>query len=179
MTFINGKIAGNTCIGFDNYLASARITRHLLELGHRRFGMVSGSADGNDRVQQRIAGVKDTLAQAGLGIKPHHYAEVDSSRRIESGRGALKQILADSADRPTALKIPVPRELSGTGFDDIDLAAHFVPALTTIRVPGRQMGEEIARYIIRYLEKGTAPLPSALDADFVMRDSTAPPTSGY
>lgn len=193
MTFTSGKIAGNTCIGFDNYLASARITRHLLELGHRSIAMVTSPVEGNDRMQERLAGVKDTLAQAGLGIKPQHYAEVDSARRIDSGRAALRQILADPVDRPTAvicsndylamgvmieaaaLKIPVPGELSVTGFDDIDLSAHLVPALTTIRVPGRQMGEAIARYIIRYLEKGTAPLPPPLEADFVMRDSTAPP----
>lgn len=193
ITYTSGKIAGNTCIGFDNYLASARITRHLLELGHRRFAMIAASPEGNDRMQQRIAGVKDTLAQAGLGIKSAHFAVAASSRRIETGRTALRQILADPSDRPTAvicsndyvatgamieaasMHIAVPGQLSITGFDDVDLSAHLVPALTTIRVPARQIGEEIARYVIRYLEEGSAPVPPPLEAELVVRDSTAPP----
>jgi LacI family transcriptional regulator len=195
ITYTSGTIEGNCCIGFDNHLAAARITRHLLDLGHRRFAMVAESPNGNDRIQQRIAGVKDTLAHAGLGIRPHHFVEVDSPRRIASGRGALAQLLADPADRPTAvicsndyiatgvmieaasLKISVPGQFSVTGFDDIDLSAHLVPGLTTIRVPATQMGEEIARYVIRRLEHGSAPVPPALEAEFIVRDSTAAPPS--
>jgi LacI family transcriptional regulator len=193
ITYTSGKLAGNNCIGFDNYSAAARITRHLLDLGHRQFAMIAASPEGNDRIQQRIAGTKDTLAQAGLGIRPQHFAEVDSSRRVESGRAALRQILMQGEERPTALvcsndyiatgalieaaamKVDVPRDLSVTGFDDIDLSAHLVPALTTVRVPAREMGEEIARYVIRLLDKGSAELPRPLEADLVVRDSTAPP----
>jgi LacI family transcriptional regulator len=191
-TYTSGKIAGNRCIGFDNYAASQRVTRHLLDLGHRRFGMIAASPDGNDRIQQRIAGVKDTLAQAGVAIRPQHFAQVETSRRIESGRAAFRQVIASDDDRPTALvctndyiatgvlieaaamRIAVPGDISVTGFDDVDLSAHVVPSLTTVRVPARQMGEEIARYVIRYLEKGSAPLAKPLDAELVVRDSTAP-----
>lgn len=188
----SATMSGNACIGFDNDAAAARITRHLLDLGHRRFGMITAVVSGNDRIQQRIEGVKDTLADAGLGIKPQHFAEVDSSSRIDSGRGGLRQILADPRDPPTALvctndyiatgamieaaamKISVPGRLSVTGFDDIDLSAHVVPALTTIRVPARQIGEEIARYVIRRLDQGSAPVPPPLPTELIVRDSTGP-----
>ena len=192
-TYTSGKVAGNRCIGFDNYAAMQRVTRHLLDLGHRRFGMIAASPEGNDRIQQRIAGVKDTLAQAGIAIRPQHIAEVESSRRIETGRAAFRRVIAMHDDRPTALvctndyiatgalieaaamRIAVPEDISVTGFDDVDLSAHVVPALTTVRVPARLMGEEIARYVIRALQKGTAPSPGPLDAELIVRDSTAPP----
>ena len=192
-TYTSGKIPGNTCIGFDNYQASARITRHLLDLGHRKFGMISASPEGNDRIQQRIAGAKDTLAQAGLAIRPQHFAEVSSSRRVETGRAAFRKVVADDKDRPTALVcsndyiatgalieaaamgLVVPQDVSIVGFDDIDLSAHLVPALTTVRVPARLMGEEIARYVIRFLENGTAPMPRPLEAELVVRGSTSRP----
>jgi LacI family transcriptional regulator len=193
ITYTSGKIAGSTCIGFDNYAAAARIARHLIDLGHRTFGMIAPSQEGNDRIQQRIAGVKDALAHAGLAIRPQHFAEVDSSRRIESGRAALRHVLAGPDDRPTALvctndyiamgamieaaatRIAVPGDVSITGFDDIDLSAHLVPPLTTVRVPARQMGDEIARYVIRHLDTGAAPVPPPLQAELIVRGSTAPP----
>ena len=54
----------HTCIGFDNYAASARLTEHLLELGHRNFGMIAHDREENDRIQLRIAAVQDTLARS-------------------------------------------------------------------------------------------------------------------
>jgi len=194
ITFTTGSgSGGQPCIGFDNYLASARITRHLLDLGHRRFGMVTESPEWNDRIAHRIAGVRETLAKAGLTIQPKHFAEVDSARRVASGRSGLKYLLSDPDDQPTAIicsndylaigvmieaasqHLRVPDDISVTGFDDIDLAGHFEPALTTIRVPAGQIGEEIARYVVRFLKQGTAPLPPPLSADCVVRNSTAAP----
>lgn len=193
MAYTTGRNPDNTCIGFDNHHAATQITRHLLDLGHRRFGMVADTSDWNDRIEQRVAGVKDALAQAGLGIKPHHLAQVDGARRVANGRIGLAQLLADPADRPTAVicsndylafgvmiearsrGVAVPDQLSVTGFDDIDLSAHLVPALTTIRIPADEMGEQIARYIVQVLERGSAPLPAPLETECVVRGSTAAP----
>lgn len=192
ITYTVARDPKKVSIGFDNYNASVRVTQHLLDLGHRSFAMIAPSAEGNDRIQQRIAGAKDTLAKAGLGIRPQHFAQVESSRRIASGRSGLQQIWA-SSDRPSALictndyiatgamieakarRVNIPRDLSVVGFDDVDLSAHLDPPLTTVRVPVRPMGEEIARYVIRLLEKGVATPPPPLDADLVVRGSTAPP----
>jgi LacI family transcriptional regulator len=72
-------------------------------------------------------------------------------------------------------RVSVPDQLSVTGFDDIDLSAHIVPALTTIRIPACDIGEQIARYIVRLLEAGAAPLPAPLESECVVRGSTAAP----
>ena len=190
ITYTSGRQREHTCIGFDNYAASARLTEHLLALGHRNFGMIAHAVEGNDRIQQRIAAVQDTLARAGIAIRPQHVVRVDS-RHIASGREGMRKILADDALRPTALictndyiasgamieakqlGLVIPQDLSIVGFDDTDMSAHLDPPLTTVRVPTRRMGEEIAKYVIGYLEDGAADCPPPLEAELIIRSSTA------
>ena len=192
ITYTSGRDQRHTCIGFDNYAASARLTEHLLELGHRNFGMIAHDREENDRIQLRIAAVQDTLARSGIAIRPQHFVRVNS-RHIASGREGMRRILADDKLRPTALVctndyiatgamieakavgLAIPRDLSIVGFDDTDMSAHLDPPLTTVRVPSRQMGEEIAKYIIDHLENGTTESPPPLEAELIIRDSTAPP----
>jgi len=192
ITYTSGRDPRHICIGFDNYAASVELTEHLLKLGHHDFGMVVHETGGNDRIQQRIAGVRDTLAQAGIAVRPQHFVRVNS-RHIASGREGMRKILSDDRLRPTALictndyiatgamieakklGLQIPDELSIVGFDDTDMSAHLDPPLTTIRVPSRLMGEEIAKYIIARLERGAAVQISALSAELIVRSSTAPP----
>lgn len=192
ITYTSGHRSPHPCIGFDNYAASERITNHLLDLGHRSFGLIAASSADNDRIQQRVAAIKDALARHGLGIRTEHFAEVESSRRIAAGRAGLERIWA-SAERPTAVictndylatgamieaqarHIAIPQDLSVAGFDDIDLSEHLDPPLTTIRVPAADLGTAIATYVIRYLDHGDAELPAPLAADLIVRGSTAPP----
>jgi LacI family transcriptional regulator len=192
ITYTSGRDPRHICIGFDNYAASVSLTEHLLKLGHHDLGMVVHQTDGNDRIQQRIAGVQDTLAKAGIAVRPQHFVRVNS-RHIASGREGMRKILSDDRLRPTALictndyiatgamieakklGLQIPDELSIVGFDDTDMSAHLSPPLTTIRVPSRLMGEEIAKYIIAHLETGSAEHPAALSAELIVRSSTAPP----
>ena len=192
ITYTSGRDARHVYIGFDNYAAAVKLTEHLLELGHRDFGIVAHESDANDRIQQRISGVRDTLAQSGIAVRPQHYVRVNS-RHIASGREGMRTILSDDRLRPTALictndyiatgamieakqlGLRIPNDLSIVGFDDTDMSAHLDPPLTTIRVPSRAMGEEIAKYIIAYLETGVTQRPSALSAELIVRRSTAAP----
>ena len=75
------------------------------------------------------------------------------------------------------LVLAIPRDLSIVGFDDTDMSAHLDPPLTTIRVPSRMMGEEIAKYIIARLDNGTAEPPPPIEAELIVRASTAPPAA--
>jgi LacI family transcriptional regulator len=194
ITYTSGRDRAHTCIGFDNYAAAAKLTEHLLALGHRDFGMVAHESEGNDRIQQRIDAVRDTLAHRGIAIRPQHFVRVNS-RHVASGRDGMRKILAEDQLSPTALictndyiatgamieakalNLMIPRDLSIVGFDDTDMSAHLDPPLTTIRVPSRRMGEEIARYVIAYLESGSAECPPPLEAELIIRRSTAPPAA--
>ncbi len=57
-------------IGFDNRAATLAMTRHLIDLGHRRIGLLSAPIEGNDRARSRGAGVRDALAEHGLSLDP-------------------------------------------------------------------------------------------------------------
>ncbi len=179
------------CIGFDNHAAFHRLTRHLLDLGHRVFGMIVQPVAGNDRVAARVAGVRDALAEQGLGLRPGHYREGPWS--IAFGRASLRAIWGAAAPRPTAIVcgndylaigalleaqamgLAVPEELSIVGFDDVAIAAQIEPGLTTMRVDNAAIGRLAAEHLLARLHD-TAPSASpALVPELVIRGSTAPP----
>ena len=74
-----------------------------------------------------------------------------------------------------AAGLAVPGDVSITGFDDVELAAQIDPPLTTVRVPAREIGVTIARFIMARLETGEAPLPGRLEAELVVRGTTGRP----
>ena len=177
------------CIGFSNRLGAIRITRHLLELGHREFALVSGHTAYNDRARERAAGVREALAAHGLALPPHRYVETAFS--IASGRAALAQILAHKR-RPTAIAcgndllafgallecaargIAVPRQISVTGFDDIEFAAEVAPPLTTIHIPTADIGRRAAERLLARLEGKRVARVEEAPVDLVVRGSTGP-----
>jgi LacI family transcriptional regulator len=192
ITYTSGRNSDYVCIGIDNYAAAAQVTQHLLDLGHTRFAMLVHRFESNDRIQQRMDGVRDTLASAGLAIRPQHVVRVDR-RYMASAREGLRELMADERTRPTAvicsndyvasgalveakaLGIRVPDEVSVVGFDDLDASAHLDPPLTTVHIPAQEIGEAVARYILDSVKGVDAPEIPALKADLVVRRSTAEP----
>lgn len=195
ITYTAGRESGHPCIGFDNFLAATQLADHLLGLGHRNFGMVAHETEANDRIQQRIEGFNSVLAQAGIAIRPQHFVRANS-RFIASGREGMRRVLQAAGPHPTAvvctndyiatgalleakeLGFAVPDDLSIVGFDDTDMSAHLDPPLTTIRVPSRLMGRELAKYIVALLDTKEAECPPPLEAEMIIRKSTAPPRQG-
>jgi LacI family transcriptional regulator len=179
------------CIGFDNCDAYRTITRHLLGLGHRVFGMILPPKDDNDRILARLAGVREALAEHGLGLRPHHLYE--GQYGIGSGRQGLRAILSGPPPHPTAvicgndtlaigallearvMGLSIPQDLSITGFDDIAIAAEIDPALTTMRVDNAEIGRLAALHLLALLDGDTPPLKVVIVPTFVERATTAPP----
>lgn len=178
------------CIGFDNAEAAKAVARHLLDMGHRRLGVISGLAKDNDRAAARIAGTRAALAERGLSL--------DESLVVErpfgpaEGREAFR-LLMTREPRPTAvicgsepfaygalfeaeaLGLRVPDDVSVTGFDDFWLAAQMAPGLTTVRTPQREMGRLAGRHLLAVLAGEPAAPPPPLGVELIVRGSTAPP----
>jgi LacI family transcriptional regulator len=191
IVYTTGGFGHTNCIGFDNYREMARMVRHLLDLGHTSFGLIARTYDRNDRIRHRINAVRDTLAEAGLAVRPQHF-KVVPEWTVGCGREGMRAIL-EAPLRPTAIictndylafgaliearvaGLSVPADVSITGFDDIELASHLDPPLTTVHVPAAEMGRTIAGYVVESLDNGSAPLPPPVEARLVVRDSTAPP----
>lgn len=132
---------------------SAQLARHLIELGHRRIAYISGpqnTAVGRARRAGFLAQFQQELPDDAAATLQTFEGTFDYLSGEEIGRKILS---VGKADRPTAiaaasdqiaigvmraardLGISVPKDLSVTGFDDIDLADLVVPRLTTHRQP--------------------------------------------
>lgn len=193
LTWVLDPQRRHPCIGFDNHAAALQIARYLLELGHTRFAMISGLSAHNDRARDRIAGVRAALQFRNLELRPQDIIERPYS--FASGQQAMRELLA-RRPAPTAvvcvndvhaigalltcqeLQVAVPRQVSVTGFDDMDIAAHIPPGLTTMGVPKAQMGEAAAEYLLARLAGKPVRDTTVLQLRWVVRGSTGAPPAG-
>lgn len=161
---------------------------HLADLGHRSIGMICGPK-GNVLTSARSEGAATELAARGLAFDPAHV--FDGNFSIEAGAEAAAAWL-DLPDRPSAMfcqsdqmafgfisqlarhGISTPEDVSVVGFDDIDIARRFIPALTTIRQPRTALGLAAAEILIQHIEApdDRSSEPTILDAELIQRDST-------
>ena len=171
--------------------AGADIARHLVELGHREIGVISGPL-AQTAARERQVGFEAALADAGLELRPENVFEGDWT--FESGIVCARKLLA-SPHRPTAVYagndrmaaalmkvaiqsgLRVHQDLSVSGFDDSDIARMLTPALTTITRPFAQIGEGAAHWLLTQLRVAPAdePLLRFYDLKLTKRESTAPP----
>lgn len=191
VAYTSGRLGLKNCIGHDNFIEMSRLVQHLLDLGHRNFGLLMRAYEGNDRIRQRVEAVFETLSKVGIAIRPQHKVTVPNWA-LGAGRAGMAQLL-QAHPRPTAVVcvndylaagalieakaegLHVPRDISIVGFDDLELSAQLEPPLTTIRVPAPQIGAAIANFIIGQLDDGNAELPPRFEASLMIRESTAPP----
>lgn len=190
VTWSHATDSGLPSIGFDNRKSMRALTERVLEFGHTRLGVISAETAGNDRARLRLIGIRDAVAAAG--IAPEDLAVVETVYEIDAGAAAFEQLMSASP-RPTAvlcgndvlaagalrqarlMGLDVPRDVSITGFDDIELARIVVPALTTVHVPHREMGASAARELVDMVEKGSPGKTLELEARICLRDSLGPP----
>ena len=76
------------CVGFDNAASAARAANYLVDLGHRRIGVISGLRKDNDRGGARVTGIAQALAARGLTLAPEHDIEI--SYGIGGGRDGFR-----------------------------------------------------------------------------------------
>ena len=177
-------------VGFDNAAAIGQVVRYLLDLGHRSFAMLAGVTRDNDRAAGRVAGVRAALSEAGLPLPPGRV--VERRYALADARAGLRELLKPDP-APTALicgndvlafgalleaqalGLEVPRDLSITGFDDLEMARHLRPALTTVQVPTEAMWATAADRLVAALHGESVPASTEIEVALVVRQSTAPP----
>lgn len=171
------------------------VARHLLELGHRRFGYLSGPR-GNFNEIERYGGFVSTLAQAG--VAEAEIARFGGTFHVSSGAAAGEAFLA-APRRPTAVfcasdmmaigfmlklqsqGLSVPNDVSVVGFDGIELGTYCSPPLTTVVQPAEAMARAAAERVVALLDAAAtgeagAPAPfAALPVGLRIARSTAPP----
>jgi alanine racemase len=183
----------------DDEAGARAAAEHLLRLGHREILVIavegpvlaSGDRGRTGVTERRLRGYRAAIAAAGVELPAERVvaarASIDSgaaSFQDAWGRGlrptavlAMSDAIAIGAMRAAReLGMRVPDDLSVVGFDDIDLAAHVDPPLTTVHQPIRQKGADAVRLLLDEVEQRTANEPQhlRLETRLIVRGSTGP-----
>jgi LacI family transcriptional regulator len=141
------------------------LAEHLLELGHRRIGLIAAPTD-LMFTQYRVQGLSQGLERAGIYLDDRLVRVGDLTQR---GGYTQASLLLDLAVPPTAIVacndlmafgamsaaqergLEVGRDIAITGFDDIPMAEYSHPPLTTLHQPVYQIGEKVCLMLIQRL----------------------------
>jgi LacI family transcriptional regulator, gluconate utilization system Gnt-I transcriptional repressor len=168
-------------IGISQFDAGGLATRHLLELGHHRIGILAARLD--SRTRNRVAGYGDAMKKAGRHDEAlMEWSEAPST--VKLGGELFANLLARCPDLEAVFcgnddlalgvlfecarrGIRVPDDLSVVGFNDLEFAASSYPPLTTIAVPRHEMGRLSAEVILEIIRgSGKRPATSKIDLGF-------------
>lgn len=171
----------------DDFGGAVLGTRHLLDCGHRRIGVINGPAN-YEATHERLKGYRQTLEAAGIPFDP---ALVRAGKWYENSGYALAHDLMNLPEPPDALfcmsdslavgamsalrerRLRVPEDVSVIGFDNRPFAAHQVPPLTTVQLPLLEMGRLAGELLLKAIQTGE---PSAVihrvSCQFIQRAST-------
>lgn len=171
----------------ENVEGGRTVTEHLLGLGHRRIGLISGSRE-LTTIADRLTGVDEALRAAGSALADLPLVEDAFTR--EGGKQAVAALLDRDPDLTAVIAlnddmaigalsvlrhrgISVPGDISVTGFDDVAVAGDLSPGLTTIRLPMSEMGGQALRLALAPPAK--RPRRRRAAHELVVRGSTAAP----
>ncbi len=181
----------------DDLFGSRQVTRHLIDLGHRRIAYLGNDSSGRTNLE-RLGGFQQEMRAAGLEINQsylHHTTGGTAQHGLEAARYYLCL-----AERPTAVfcfndlqavgmlrgfheaGLRVPTDISVAGFDNISISAFTCPPLTTFDQPKRLLGREAARLMLTLLappvgEMGGQPTIVSMRGSLLVRESTAKPSA--
>lgn len=178
----------------DNFKGGYDATRHLLDSGYERIAHIT-SPPNISITQERFAGYKQALEEAGIAINPQYVKHCPhGGRDVGEIENALNELLMmddkpdailTTSDRITTttlfllnkLKIKIPQEIALIGYTNTTLADVLNPSLSSVYQPGFEMGQKATQKLLELIlakrpvyEFETLVLPTQL----VTRDSTAP-----
>ena len=149
----------------DNFSGARELTSHLISLGHRRIAFMVNSREAwNYAGLERFNGYREALADNGI--------RMDRNLILDTGDESFESlmVLLRQDNPPTALfalcdgvaismishlhrnGIAVPRDFSVAGFDNIDIAASYIPGLTTVDQPMRELGKRAAEILFDIID---------------------------
>ncbi len=185
----------NFSIYHNDVDGAQQITRHLIELGHKKIAYL-GNANSGKTTLDRLKGFQSEMEANGLSV-PAEYIYHVAGGEPELGFSAMPYFM-DLQDGPTALicyndllaigvlrfcaeqDIQIPKNFSVVGFDNISYSAFTIPSLTTFDQPKRALGNQAARLLLDLLSSDESGLEQhqqiqILTGKLLVRESTAEP----
>jgi LacI family transcriptional regulator len=176
--------------GTSNRIGARLATQHVLSLGHRRVAFI-GSSVATSVSDERRRGYNDALAARGLSADP---AAITQCRPTFGDAADAVRTMLSQPDAPTALVcfndiiafgatlalyelgLEPGADVAVIGFDDIEWAQSWRPALTTMAIQPRQIGADAGRLLRERLQAPDAPARVVLsEARLMVRNTCAPP----
>jgi len=154
-------------VGVENKQSSQELIAHLIKLGHRRIGMVSGRLTQSSSLE-RIDGYRAALAEAGIAYDEQLVCCGESA--IAPAMEATRRLLA-LEHPPTAIMtannlmtigamqalraagLEVPKDIALVGFDDFDWADAFSPRLTVMAQPLEELGAQAVKLLLKRIKQ--------------------------
>ncbi|MFC5470228.1 LacI family DNA-binding transcriptional regulator [Cohnella suwonensis] len=190
MVLINGNLRDTelTRVATDEYAGTMLAMRHLIELGHKRIGFIGGESH-MTTTSNKLRAFRKSLRDAGLPVREDWI--LPDSFSMESGKQQMENLL-EKKDRPTAVccvndftaigaiktaiehGLKVPDDMSIVGFDDIPLAHHVIPELTTVSQQASELGRTAMKVLRQLINKGKVKKLTSLEPQLAVRQSTAP-----
>ncbi len=194
VVFVNTYVEGHPfdVINFDNYGGAYAVTRHLLDLGHRRIALIKGPVNARD-AQERTRGYRAAMGEAG--IIDTARLEFPGDYTQEAGYEAAR-VLLRATPRPTSIVaandycaigtmhalheagIAMPEEMAVAGFDGIVSTRYTQPPLTSVHVPMREIGIRAINRLVDRIEgvkRDEGPERHVVPVELIARKSTAWP----
>lgn len=184
---VNQKLDDPQCsyVATDDFSGGFQAASHLIERGHRRIGMITGS-DQYATSLNRFKGFIRALESHGLMFDPNAYAEGGYTK--EGGYSAMEKLLSRVPEMTAvccasdlmalgAMKccaekgVSIPEQISIVGYDDQEFSSMLSPALTTVRKKRESMGREAADILMRLLSGESGPIRSLMKAEVIQRES--------
>jgi DNA-binding LacI/PurR family transcriptional regulator len=188
----SAALPGITTVNVDNRLGIRRLIDHLVGLGHRSFGFIGGSfsfAGGRPLgdIRERKLAFLESLSEHGIEARPEYCR--DAKNNFAGGVSEFEALMA-LPNPPTAvlastdvlaigalraahrLGLSVPGDVSVVGFDDLPLAEHTTPPLTTVRHPISEMAAVAVQAAISEVSAKSSPIVECLEPTLIVRESS-------
>ena len=185
-TQMQSKYTAAPYVDVDGRMGMRQTMAHLIGMGHRRIGFITLPAH-LMCAQDRLNGYHDGLDVAGIAINPA-YTVAGGLSEADGQRAATELLLL--SEPPTALVccsdvmafgaaraivkrgLRVGYDMALVGFDDIPLAAHASPPLTTVHQPIYDIGCEVVQILVQHIQ-GQATQSRLIEPRLIIRESTS------
>lgn len=161
-------------VGFSNFEAARQMTLTLAARGYQRIAFAGAPLESERRAAQRLQGYRQAMGEIGRAAQV--ITLDDLGLTFVSGERAVRKLLArvrppdavffvndvpafGAAQACARMGIAIPNQLAIAGFGDFELAGVAHPPLTTVRIPGSQIGRTTARLIVERLARQAPPSP--------------------
>jgi len=179
-----------TSVGIDFYTAVRLVADFLVDLGHRRVGIVAMCGPDDEKIRMRESAFRDRMAERGFPIDPALWHTAHDT--LETGYVAGRDLLA-RPEPPTAIfagndvmaigvmaaardtGVRVPDQLTVVGFDDLAVSRYVFPPLTTVRIPKAELMAQATELLLKLIAGEDVATPVSMVPTLVVRESSAPP----